>query len=170
MNRNSLRDWGCIHEQETMSLAKETEMGQTEINEFVGGRETGVLSMARDNEPHSIPISYGYEASTGTFYMRLVSTAESEKRKFLGSSPDVRLVIYDGTDDQSVYQSVVANGTLTELDPAELSVEDIEQYGEAKRPLFEIWGTGREELDINLYQLEPDSIEGRRTEIDHGEA
>ncbi len=152
-----------------MSLAKESEMGRQEIDEFVGNRETGVLSMARDNTPYSIPISYGYNASTGAFYMRLVSTPESEKREFLGSSPEVRLVIYDGTDDQSRYQSVVAKGALEELDPTELSVEEIEQYGQAKRPLFEIWGKERDELDIKLYEFEPDEIEGRKTEIDRDE-
>lgn len=148
-----------------MVLAEETEMGRSEIDEFVGTRETGVLTMARDNEPYSIPISYGYDSAKGTFYMRLVSTPESEKREFLGSSPDVRLVVYDGDEDQSVYRSVVAQGSLEELDPAELSVEQIEQYGDAKRPLFEIWGRGRDELDIRLYQFDPDEIDGRRTEI-----
>jgi nitroimidazol reductase NimA-like FMN-containing flavoprotein (pyridoxamine 5'-phosphate oxidase superfamily) len=153
-----------------MSLAKETEMGRAEIDEFVGSRETGVLTLAKDDEPYSIPISYGYDASDGTFYMRLVSTPESEKREFLNSSPDIRLVIYDGTDDRTLYRSVVADGTLEELDPAELSVDQIEQYGEAKRPLFEIWGKGRDELDIKLYKFQPEEIEGRRTEIDHEDA
>lgn len=161
---NSLRDWGCIHERESMSLAKESEMGGPEIAEFVGERETGVLALASDDEPYSIPVSYGYDAADGTFYVRLVSTAESEKRQFLGASPAVRLVIYD--EEDSVYRSVVARGTLEELDPGELSVEQIEQYGEARRPLFEIWGKGREELDIRLYELRPDEIAGRRTEIE----
>lgn len=149
-----------------MSLAKETKMGRAEIVEFVSSRETGVLTLAKDNEPYSIPISYGYDASNETFYMRLVSTPQSEKREFLDSSPDIRLVIYDDEDDGSVYQSVVAKGSLEELDPADISVEQIEQYGDAKRPLFEIWGHGRDELDIKLYEFEPDEIEGRRTEID----
>lgn len=153
-----------------MSLAKETEMGRAEIDEFVGSRETGVLTLAKEDEPYSIPISYGYDASEGAFYMRLVSTPESEKRAFLNSSPDIKLVIYDGTDDRTMYRSVVADGTLEELDPAELSVDQIEQYGEAKRPLFEIWGKGRDELDIKLYEFQPETIEGRRTEIDRDDA
>lgn len=155
-----------MQEYETMSLAKETEMGREEIDEFVTGRETGVLTLARENEPYSIPISYGYDADTGTFYMRLVSTADSEKREFLDSSPAIRLVIYDEEGDGETYRSIVAKGTLDELDPADLSVEQIEQYGDAKRPLFEIWGHGRDELDIKLYELQPTEIAGRRTEID----
>lgn len=148
-----------------MSLAKETEMGGTEIDEFVGSRETGVLTLANENEPYSIPISYGYDANGGTFYMRLVSTPESEKRAFLDSSPAVRLVIYDKKTESETYQSVVAEGTLQELDPAQLTVEQIEQYGDTKRPLFEIWGHGRDELDIKLYEFQPTAVSGRRTEI-----
>lgn len=149
-----------------MSLAQETEMGRAEIDEFVASRETGVLTLAKDDEPYSIPVSYGYDASTETFYMRLVSTPESEKRKFLDSSPDIRLVIYDGNPERTVYWSVVAKGALEELEPAELSVDQIEQYGEATRPLFEIWGKDRDELDIKLYEFQPDEMEGRTTELD----
>jgi nitroimidazol reductase NimA-like FMN-containing flavoprotein (pyridoxamine 5'-phosphate oxidase superfamily) len=149
-----------------MSPATEAKMGPEEIDEFIATRETGVLTLARENEPYSIPISYGYNATDRTFYMRLVSTPESEKRAFLSSSPTVRLVIYDGTDDESMYWSVVAKGALEELDPAALSVEDIEQYGDARRPLFEVWGEGRDELDIQLYQFTPEEINGIRTEIE----
>ncbi len=149
-----------------MSPATEAKMGPEEIDEFIATRETGVLTLARENEPYSIPISYGYNATDRTFYMRLVSTPESEKRAFLSSSPTVRLVIYDGTDDDSMYWSVVAKGALEELDPAALSVEDIEQYGDARRPLFEVWGEGRDELDIQLYQFTPEEINGIRTEIE----
>jgi hypothetical protein len=47
-----------------------------------------------------------------------------------------------------------------------MSVEEIEQYGEARRPLFEIWGQGKEELDIKLYRLDPAELTGRRTDVD----
>jgi nitroimidazol reductase NimA-like FMN-containing flavoprotein (pyridoxamine 5'-phosphate oxidase superfamily) len=148
-----------------MTLAQETEMSPSEIDEFLSTHETGVLSLARDGEPYSIPISYGFDASRRVFYMRLVATPESEKRTFLASGPDARLVIYDENEARTTYQSVVASGTLEELDPESLSIEDIEQYGKARRPLFEIWGKGKDELDIKLYQFQPDILSGRRTEV-----
>ncbi|MXR52076.1 pyridoxamine 5'-phosphate oxidase family protein [Halovenus sp. WSH3] len=149
-----------------MSLAQETEMSATEIDEFLSGAETGVLALARDNEPYSIPISYGYDAETRAFYMRLVSTPDSDKRRFLSSEPQARLVIYDENEPQTRYRSVLATGTLEQIEPDEMSVEEIEQYGEARRPLFEIWGAGKDELDIKLYRLEPEELTGRRTEVD----
>jgi nitroimidazol reductase NimA-like FMN-containing flavoprotein (pyridoxamine 5'-phosphate oxidase superfamily) len=149
-----------------MSLAQETEMSASQIDDFLSDTETGVLSLAMDNEPYSIPISYGYDATSQTFYFRLVSAPGSEKRTFLSSAPNCRLVVYDEDSDGTEYRSVIATGTLEQIDPAEMSVEQIEQYGEARRPLFEIWGAGKEDLDIQLYTLDPAELSGRRTTVD----
>jgi nitroimidazol reductase NimA-like FMN-containing flavoprotein (pyridoxamine 5'-phosphate oxidase superfamily) len=148
-----------------MPLAEETEMSPEAVDEFLAARETGVLSLARGEKPYAIPISYGYDSETTTFYMRLVSTPRSEKRQFLASSPSARLVVYDRTDDEQRYWSVLASGELEEIDPDQLSLEEIEQYGQARRPLFEVWGQGKDELEINLYRFSPDELSGRRTDV-----
>jgi nitroimidazol reductase NimA-like FMN-containing flavoprotein (pyridoxamine 5'-phosphate oxidase superfamily) len=96
--------------------------------------------------------------------MRLVSTPESEKRRFLASSPAARLVVYEEVDES--YRSVIAIGTLERIDPDELTVEDIQQYGSAKRPLFEIWPKQKGDLDIELYRLTPETLSGRLVEVD----
>ncbi|WP_339104742.1 pyridoxamine 5'-phosphate oxidase family protein [Haloterrigena salinisoli] len=147
-----------------MAIDQETDMADAEIDDFLGQHETGVLSLARTDDPYAIPISYGYDDAERVFYMRLVSTPESEKREFLESSPAARLVVYDEQD--STYRSVIATGNLEDIPPAELTPDQIAQYGEAKRPLFEIWAQGKEDLDIELYRLDPDSLDGRRTEVD----
>lgn len=123
-----------------------------------------MLSLAREDEPYAIPISYGYDTEARRFCLRLVSTPESEKRRFLASSPHARLVVYE--EDDPIYRNVVTTGTLNEVPRDELTVDYIEQYGDAKRPLFEIWGESRQDLDIQLYQLEPDELSGRRIEIE----
>ncbi|MDS0295451.1 pyridoxamine 5'-phosphate oxidase family protein [Halogeometricum luteum] len=155
-----------------MPLAQETEMSDSEVDEFLGRHETGVLSLAQSDEPYSIPISYGYDAGARAFFVRLVSTPESEKRRFLSSSPRARIVVYEESESNptSTYRSVVGTGTLEEISPAELTVEHVEQYGNAKRPLFEIWGQSKKDLNIQLYTLDPDELNGRRTEIDRDAA
>jgi nitroimidazol reductase NimA-like FMN-containing flavoprotein (pyridoxamine 5'-phosphate oxidase superfamily) len=147
-----------------MPIDRRTEMTEEETAAFLGRQETGVLALAREDAPYAIPISYGFDADAREFYMRLVSTPDSEKREFLASEPQARLVVYDEVDD--VYRSVIAIGPLEEIDPGELSVEEIQQYGEAKRPLFEIWPQQKGDLDIELYRLQPDSLSGRLIEID----
>lgn len=146
-----------------MALEKQTEMSQSETDALLGRHETGVLSLARDDDPYAIPISYGYDADERTFYLRLVSTPDSEKRKFLSSNPDARLVVYE--EAEPTYRSVVVTGELVEVPRDAMTVEHIEQYGDAKRPLFEIWGESKPELDIKLYELQTHSISGRHIEI-----
>jgi nitroimidazol reductase NimA-like FMN-containing flavoprotein (pyridoxamine 5'-phosphate oxidase superfamily) len=153
-----------------MTLAQETEMAPSEIDSFLSNHETGVLSLAKAESPYAIPISYGYDASTRTFYVRLVSAPESEKRAFLDSEPEARIVVYDENDDGTQYESVVASGALEEIDPDTLSVEQIEQYGRAKRPLFEIWGQERDDLNIQLYEFEPSELSGRETVVNRDES
>ncbi|MHB9288856.1 pyridoxamine 5'-phosphate oxidase family protein [Halobacteriales archaeon Cl-PHB] len=147
-----------------MTLDQETELSRAESDAIVGRHETGVLSLASADEPYAIPISYGYDAERGRFYMRLVSTPDSEKREFLASTPTARLVVYEEADP--VYRSVVAVGQLREVSREDLTVEHVEQFGDAKRPLFEIWGEAKPDLDVQLYQLDPDDISGRRIEVD----
>ena len=147
-----------------MAPATETAMSDAEIDAFLGRNETGVLSLAREDEPYSIPVSYGYDATARTVYLRLVSAPDSRKRAFLDTDPAATLVVYDEDDaDETTYRSVVAAGTLAEVDPDSLSVEQIQQYGETRRPLFEIWGQEKSDLDIRLYELVPTELTGRQT-------
>ncbi|MFB1066507.1 pyridoxamine 5'-phosphate oxidase family protein [Natrinema sp. H-ect4] len=147
-----------------MAIDQETEMTDVQIDDFLRRRETGVLSLARTDEPYAIPISYGYDDGEREFYMRMVSTPDSEKRQFLESAPEARLVVYDEAD--STYRSVIATGSLESIEPSELTPDEIAQHGNAKRPLFEIWAEGKDALNIELYRLTPTSLDGRRTEVD----
>lgn len=147
-----------------MVLDQQTEMTPAETDDLIGRHETAVLALATGDDPYAIPISYGYDAEARRFYFRLVSTAESEKRRFLSSVPRARLIIYE--EDEPVYRSVVAVGNIEEIHRDDLTTEHIVQYGRAKRPLFEIWGESRADLDIRLYELAPDELSGRRIELD----
>ncbi|WP_416838617.1 pyridoxamine 5'-phosphate oxidase family protein [Haloferax sp. DFSO52] len=150
-----------------MSLDQQTNLSPDEIDGILARHEAGVLSLARADEPYAIPISYGYDTVDGRFYLRLVSTPKSEKREFLTSSPKARLVVHESVDD--VYRSVIAKGTLERVPTSELTPERIAQYGDAKRPLFEIWAESKRDLDIQLFELVPESISGREVRVDPDE-
>ena len=147
-----------------MTLHEEVELSRNDLDAFLSSKETGVLALARGDEPYAIPISYGYDRANQCFYLRLVSTEGSEKRRYLASSPRARLVIYENEDD--TYDSVIVDGTLEERPKETLGVDDIVQFGTAKRPLFEMWGAEKPDLDVQLYRLEPKEISGRRIDVD----
>jgi nitroimidazol reductase NimA-like FMN-containing flavoprotein (pyridoxamine 5'-phosphate oxidase superfamily) len=147
-----------------MGLKEQTEMEASAVDDLLGDHETGVLSLARDDAPYAIPISYGYDAANRRFYLRLVSTPESAKREFLTSSPEAHLVVYE--EGGTTYRSVIAKGTLEYVPREELTVEHIEQYGAAKRPLFEVWADPKPDLDVSLYQLDTTELTGRKIVVD----
>lgn len=144
-------------------MARDRRIGMSaeETDAFLGAHGTGVLSLARDDDPYAIPIAYGYDPSERRFYLRSVSTPDSDKRRFLGDDPQARLVVYE---DGEVYRSVVAAGPLVRVDPESLTAADVEQYGSAGRPLFEAWLESTDELDIELYRLDAATVNGRAVE------
>lgn len=85
-------------------------MSPAEVDALLADHETGVLSLARDDAPYAIPISYGYDPDDRALYLRLVSTPDSEKREFLASTPQARVVVYEEDGDE--YASVVGVGPL----------------------------------------------------------
>lgn len=149
-----------------MALDTQTSMSPAAVDELLGRHETGVLSLAEGDEPYAIPISYGYDPEDRRFYLRLVSTPESGKRQFLTATPRARIVVYE--ERPPTYRSVVASGPLVEVPTDELSVERIVQYGETRRPLFEIWAESERDLDVTLFELDPTALEGRMIEVDDG--
>lgn len=147
-----------------MTMNSEVEMTDAEVDAFLSRHETGVLSLARDETPYAIPISYGFDEGSRDAFLRLVSTPESEKAEFLASSPQARIVVYE--EDGDTYSSVVGIGTLQQVDLDELTPETIAQYGETRRPLFEIWADGKPDLDIDLYRFVPDRLTGRTVVVE----
>lgn len=142
-------------------------MTPAEVDAHLSRHETGVLALARDDAPYAIPISYGYDADDRALYLRLVSTPDSEKREFLASTPQARIVVYEDADDE--YASVVGIGSLERVDLDELTPETIAQYGETQRPLFEIWADDKPELDIELYRFAPETLTGRTVVVERDE-
>jgi nitroimidazol reductase NimA-like FMN-containing flavoprotein (pyridoxamine 5'-phosphate oxidase superfamily) len=161
-----------------MTLDRQTELSPDETDALVARHETGVLALARDDDPYAIPVSYGYHPDERCAYLRLVTTPDSEKTRFLGSEPRARLVVQeqsqsDGgpeltddsvrTDDaeRPTYRSAILDGTLEPVDWEALTVEDVEGFGDAKPPMFDAWVESTSDLNVSLYRLDADDVGGR---------
>lgn len=143
-----------------MTTTRQVTMTDEEIDEFLGRRQTAVIALAYFDYPYAIPITYRYDPDTRTFYFRLVYPAGSEKRQFLPTLPEARLLVYE--EEDPVYRSVIVTGRPREITESDLTDEHLVQFGETSRPLFEMWKAPKTELDIRLYELEPDEFTGRR--------
>jgi nitroimidazol reductase NimA-like FMN-containing flavoprotein (pyridoxamine 5'-phosphate oxidase superfamily) len=147
-----------------MVRSARTALSAAETDRLLAQHETGVLSLAAEDVPYAIPVSYGYDADERLFYLRLVATPGSEKAQFLDGDPRARLVVQESEGDS--YHSVIATGRLVEIPREELTVADVEQYGDAEPPLFEMWGRDKRGLDVDLYVLDPGEITGRTVDVE----
>lgn len=144
-----------------MSEEHGVELTPEAIDAFLGRGGTGVLSLARGDEPYATPVSYGYAPEARQFYLRLGFGPGSEKRVFVESTGGARLVAY--RRDEEGWTSVVASGSLSAIDPDALSVEIANVLQDAEPPLVGVWEDDPDDVEFRLYRLAPDQLTGRTT-------
>lgn len=147
-----------------MTIHTQVSMTDDEIDEFLSERQTAVLALAYANQPYAIPITYRFDPDRRRFYFRLIYPTGSEKHKFRPGLGEARLVVYD--EVEPLYRSVMAIGQPRELRDADITAEQIVQFGKTSRPLFEMWAQPKSDLDIRLYELDPDTLTGRRIDVE----
>lgn len=143
---------------EDMSRAEP--MDRTEVEAFLGNEGTGVLALAQDDESYAFPVSYGFDAVDGTFYLRLAFHPDSEKRAFLGPDSTVSLVVSD--EREGKWRSVVARGRLRETGEAAIDSSVVEAIRRVNIPFFTVFDRPARELDFQLFRLAPDDLTGHK--------
>ena len=150
-----------------MTIAQQVAMSEEEIHEYLAAHQTAVMSVDVDEGPYAVPITYRFDPETETFYFRLVYPRRSEKRQFIPDVPESWLVSY--SEEEPLYQSVIAKGQPEEIRQDEITPEHVAQLGQTSRPLFEMWRSSRSNVDIRLYQMQADELSGRRIEVGEDE-
>lgn len=141
-----------------MAAIDAVELSDDERDAFLGRGGTGVLSFASpaDEPPHSIPVSYGYDAIEETFYFRLAVDEDSEKGDLPGRP--VTFVVY-GRDD--AWRSVVAKGRLEETTAEGVEVDALSGLERTEIPFVEVFGRSPKQLSFEFYRLVPDILTAR---------
>ena len=143
-----------------MSTDHPNEMSDDERDAFLGDGGTGVLSLRGDGDgpPHSVPVSYGYDAATEAFYFRLAVGPDSAKGD-LADRP-ATFVTYDHVDDR--WQSVVARGRLEATTEESVATETLEALGRVGIPYVDIFDQPIRTVTFEFYRLVPEDIGSRR--------
>ena len=134
-------------------------MDDTEIDALLGTGGAGVIAFANDDEPYAVPISYGYDADAGAFYIRCAFAPESTKREFVDDGVTASLVV---TDDTGGWRSVVVRGPLTGVSEPAIESGIAESIRDIDIPYVTIHGTPATEMEFELYRLDPESVTGRK--------
>mgnify|MGYP000017655186 CR=1 FL=1 len=142
-----------------MSEDSPVEMDPEAVEEFLGTGGTGVLSLSDegDTPPHSIPVSYGFDAAERTFYFRLAVGPDTEK----GDVTD-RPVTFVTYRDEDGWESVVARGRLESVEEAAAPNEALAGLGRVDIPLVDAFDSAVRHVDFAFVRLEPEELSGRQ--------
>jgi uncharacterized protein len=136
------------------------QMTDEEIGDFLGEGGTGVISFSKDGDepPFSIPVSYGYDASTGQFYYRLSLLPSGEKSELLDEP--VTFVVHVRTDEG--WRSVVASGRLEGVADSPYESATVQGMWAVQIPKIDIFDRPPEEVTFRTFRLVPDRLTGRK--------
>lgn len=139
-----------------MSADDATAMTADERDAFLGTGGTGVLSLSTeaDDPPHSVPVSYGYDAAAETFYFRLSVGPDSGKGE-LAERP-VSFVTYGQADGE--WRSVVASGRLESTTESSVATESLDGLGRTHIPYVDIFGEPPRTVSFEFYRLVPEEF------------
>lgn len=140
---------------ETNSIA----MDEVERDEFLGIGGTGVISFPTPESaaPHSLPVSYGYDAEGTGFYFRLAADSDSDKGDIAGRN--VTFVVYGQHEDR--WRSVIAKGRLEETTEESIATASLEGLQRVHIPLVDIFGRPTTDVPFEFYRLVPEEFTSR---------
>jgi hypothetical protein len=143
-----------------MGSLRWVQMMDGEIDGFLGEGGTGVISLSRDggSPPFSIPVSYGYDGSSGDFYFRLSMPPDGGKAEVLDGP--VTFVVHAHTDEG--WRSVVASGRLEAT--ADLPYESTAVQGmwAVRIPEIDVFDRPPEDVTFRTFRLAPERTTGRK--------
>ena len=137
-------------------------MSAEDRDAFLGTGGTGVLSLSTNevDAPHAIPVSYGYDPVESTFYFRLAVGKAREKGELDGRA--ATFVVYDKVDDgEGDWQSVVAKGSLADIERDEVATESLAALDRVDIPLVDIFGAPTSDVSFQFLRLVPEELSAR---------
>lgn len=146
-----------------MEDIRSVRMGDDERDEFLGRGGTGVISFgtAGEDPPYSRPVSYGYDAVTGTFYFRLaVGPEDAGKSDLLAEGRTISFVTYDETERG--WRSVVVTGRLEEITKSALDPDVAEAMERVAIPFVDVYDSHPLTLEFRFFRLTPDEATGQK--------
>ncbi|WP_250137755.1 pyridoxamine 5'-phosphate oxidase family protein [Halorientalis salina] len=130
-------------------------MGQHEIEEFLNEQATGVLSLSNDGRAYGIPVSFAFDDADGRAIMDLGFADDSKKRRFIETTEEVCLTVYDW-ESPTNWRSVIVTGVLTRVDDTDVADETRGWYYEVAKDIEIPEG----DVELEWYELRADEISG----------
>ena len=143
-------------------MLKVEDMAPAEMHALLQRASFGHLGCSRDGRPYVVPMNYAYDGKELFFF-----TTEGMKTQFIEANPKVCLQVEEVTDS-SHWRSVMVIGKaerLTKSEDTQRAMQLIVERNPSLTPAIsatqlDTWGRA---VDIALYRIKPDLIDGRKT-------
>ncbi|MDG5819768.1 pyridoxamine 5'-phosphate oxidase family protein [Natronococcus sp. A-GB7] len=144
---------------------EENQLSESEIDGFLARVDTGVLSLSTpaDEPPHSVPVSFGYNADQTAFFFRVADLPPQQKGNLEERS--VTFVTYGDDGEIGGYVSIVAQGSLEPTTGAETATEALSGLEGVTIPFVDIFGDPPKDISFSFYRLVPETLTGRKETI-----
>lgn len=136
-----------------------TGMPDEELAERLHEESFGVLSLARDDESYAIPVAFHYDGER--ILLRLSDDGNSEKVRFLDSTERASLLLYAAPGERDSW-SILVRGLIRSLPEEEQAGISDAEINEWFAP-FRVFDESIEDVEVRLYELDPDTMTGRQT-------
>ncbi len=133
-----------------------------EMHALLRRESFGHLGCSREGRPYVVPMQYAYDGKELYFF-----TTQGMKTEFIGANPQVCLQVEEVTDS-SHWRSVMVIGRadrVTKREETERGMKLISERNPSLSPAIsatQLDSLGRE-VDIALYRITPELIDGRKT-------
>ena len=143
-------------------MLKVEDMAPAEMHALLQRASFGHLGCARDRRPYVVPMNYAYDGKELYFF-----TTEGMKTQFIEANPKVCLQVEEITDSTH-WRSVMVIGQAEQVTTAEETQRAMKLITERNPSLtpaisatqVDTWGRA---VDIALYRINPELIDGRKT-------
>ena len=143
-------------------MLKVEDMAPAEMHALLQRESFGHLGCARDGRPYVVPMHYAYDGKELYFF-----TTEGMKTQFIEANPKVCLQVEEITD-RTHWRSVMVIGQaelLTNAEETQRAMKLITERNPSLTPAIsatqlDTWGRA---VDIALYRINPELIDGRKT-------
>lgn len=142
-------------------------MDDEECASLLGNTTTGVLSLSSPatEPPHSLPVSFGYDAVESVLYFRLAEEPDSEKGAL--DQREVSFVVHSRDGETDSWQSVIAHGELERTTNEEIALETLEGLERVSIDYIDIFDVPVSDVDFGFFRLVPTTLTGRK-EVSEG--
>ena len=143
-------------------MLKVEDMPPVEMHNLLQTANFGHLGCAQNGRPYVVPMHYAYDGKELYFF-----TTEGMKTQFMKDNPRVCLQVEE-VSDSSHWRSTMVIGRaerLTNRDEMERAMQLITERNPSLTPAIsatqiDTWGRS---VDIALYRIQPEIIDGRKT-------